>query len=107
MSTLRTRQPLSRLVAHFFVVFLVSLFMVLTACGGDSKKNKVPVPVLTSVSPTSATAGANAFTLTVNGLYFVAGSTVNWNGAARATTFVSGSRLTATVFPWTLRSPDA
>ena len=97
MSTLRTRQPLSRLVAHFFVVFLVSLFMVLTACGGDSKKNKVPVPVLTSVSPTSATAGANAFTLTVNGLYFVAGSTVNWNGAARATTFVSGSRLTAAI----------
>ena len=98
MSTQTRGQPLSRLIGHFFVVFLVSLFMVVAACGGDSKKNnKVPVPVLTSVSPTSVTAGAAAFTLTVNGLYFVAGSTVNWNGAARATTFVSGSRLTAAI----------
>lgn len=97
MSTLSPGRPLSRLVAHFFVVFLASIFMVLAACGGDGKKHKNPVPVLTSVSPTSVTAGAAAFTLTVNGLYFVSGSTVNWNGAARATTYVSGSRLTAAV----------
>jgi hypothetical protein len=68
MSTLRSRQPLSRPVAHFFVVFLVSLFTVLAACGGDGKKQKIPVPVLNSVSPTSVTAGASAFTLTLNGL---------------------------------------
>jgi len=97
MSALISRQPLSRPVAHFFVVFLVSLFTMLAACGGDSKKQKNPVPILTSVSPTSVMAGASAFTLTVNGLSFVAGSTVNWNGAARATTFVSGSRLTAAI----------
>ena len=51
MSTQIRGQPLSRPIAHFFVVLLVSVFMVVAACGGDSKKNKVPVPVLTSVSP--------------------------------------------------------
>src|SRR5205823_3263599 len=40
-----------------------------------------PVPSITSLSPASATAGAAAFTLTVNGTGFVSGSVVNWNGA--------------------------
>jgi hypothetical protein len=97
MSTQIPGQPLSRLIVHFFVVFLAALCMVLAACGGDSRKQKIPVPALSSVSPTSVMAGAAAFTLTVNGLYFVAGSTVNWNGTARATTLVSGSRLTAAI----------
>jgi hypothetical protein len=33
----------------------------------------------------------------VNGTGFVAGSVVDWNGSARATTFVSGSKLTASI----------
>jgi hypothetical protein len=56
-----------------------------------------PVPVLSSLSPASATAGAAAFTLTVNGTGFGRGSTVRWNGADRTTSFVSGSRLTASI----------
>lgn len=56
-----------------------------------------PVPATTSISPTSATAGGSTFTLTVNGSNFVSASVVNWNGSARATTFVSGSQLTATI----------
>jgi hypothetical protein len=56
-----------------------------------------PVPVLTSLSPTSATAGGSAFTLTANGSGFVSGSTVRWNGANRTTTFVSATRLTAAI----------
>src|SRR5207248_5522454 len=43
------------------------------------------------------TAGGAAFTLTANGSNFVAGSTVQWNGAARTTTFVSATRLTAAI----------
>ena len=56
-----------------------------------------PAPVTTSLSPASALAGGSQFTLTVNGSGFVNSSTVNWNGAALATTFVSSSQLTATV----------
>jgi len=54
-----------------------------------------PAPVITSLSPVSATAGGPAFTLTVNGSNFVNGSTVQWDGSARTTTFVSDTQLTA------------
>lgn len=55
------------------------------------------LPTISSLSPTSATAGAAAFTLTVNGSNFVSGSVVNWNGAALTTTYSSASKLTAQV----------
>jgi uncharacterized protein (TIGR03437 family) len=54
-------------------------------------------PSLSSLSPNSAAAGASAFTLTVNGSGFVSGSTVQWNGSALPTTYVSASQLTASV----------
>ena len=56
-----------------------------------------PVPTLTSMTPTSATAGSPPFTLTVNGSNFVATSKVRWNGAERTTTFVSGTELRAAI----------
>ena len=56
-----------------------------------------PVPTTTSISPASTTAGSAQFTLTVNGTNFVSTSTVNWNGSALATTFVSSTKLTAIV----------
>lgn len=54
-----------------------------------------PLPVLVSISPTTATAGGPAFTLTVTGSDLRANSVVNVNGAPRATTFVSATQLTA------------
>jgi hypothetical protein len=59
--------------------------------------NGSPAPVLTSLNPSSATAGGVAFTLTVNGNSFVSGSSVRWNGAARTTTFVSATQLAASI----------
>jgi len=56
-----------------------------------------PVPDLTTLSPSSATPGGAAFTLTVNGFNFVSGSTVRWNGANRTTTFVNSTQLTASI----------
>jgi hypothetical protein len=56
-----------------------------------------PVPTAASISPTSATAGGTAFTLTVNGTNFVQNSTVDWSGTALTTTFVSSIQLTAAV----------
>ena len=55
------------------------------------------VPTITSISPSTATAGGAGFTLTVNGTGFVTGSIVQVNGAARTTTFVSATQLTAGV----------
>jgi Tol biopolymer transport system component len=56
-----------------------------------------PVPAISSLSPSSATAGGAAFTLTVDGSSFVSGATVDWNGSARTTTFVSATQLTAAI----------
>ncbi|MGZ5847546.1 MAG: galactose oxidase-like domain-containing protein [Ramlibacter sp.] len=52
---------------------------------------------VTSLAPNSAIAGGAAFTLTVTGTGFVSGATVNWNGAARTTTFGSATRLSAQI----------
>jgi trimeric autotransporter adhesin len=54
-------------------------------------------PVLYSITPSLAQAGATSFTLTANGDNFNNASTIEWNGAALATTFVSSSQLTAQV----------
>jgi hypothetical protein len=56
-----------------------------------------PVPTLTSISPTSTTAGGSQFTLTVTGTNFVSSSTVQWNGASLTTTVASSTSMSATV----------
>jgi len=57
-----------------------------------------PVPFIDQPLVPEATApGGAPFTLTVNGAGFVAGSTVNWNGKPRTTTFVSAHQLTAAI----------
>ncbi len=57
-----------------------------------------PAPTLSALSSSSAVAGAPAFTLTLTGTGFISGaSVVQWNGSALATTFVSGTKLKATV----------
>ncbi|HET7841398.1 MAG TPA: VCBS repeat-containing protein, partial [Terriglobia bacterium] len=57
-----------------------------------------PVPFVNQpLVPSAVAPGGPDFTLTVNGTGFVNGATVNWNGTALATTFVSSSQLTATV----------
>jgi len=56
-----------------------------------------PAPTETSLSPTSAIAGGAAFTLTVNGTGFVSTSVVKFNGAAKTTTFVNATQLTAAI----------
>jgi hypothetical protein len=78
----------STLAAFSFIVFLASSLI------GQSN----PVPFVNQpLVPTTVTPGSPAFTLTVNGTGFVSGSVVNWNGSPRATTFVSSSRLTASI----------
>ncbi len=56
-----------------------------------------PLPYLYSISPSSVTAGAPAFTLSVSGANFQSGSQILWNGSARSTTFVNSALLTALI----------
>lgn len=54
-------------------------------------------PVITTLSPSSVTAGVGSFILTVNGSNFVSGSKVRWNGVDRVTNFVNSTQITATI----------
>lgn len=56
-----------------------------------------PVPITTTISPTTATAGNAGFTLTVNGTNFIRNSVVRWNGQDRVTTYRSPTQLTAAI----------
>jgi hypothetical protein len=56
-----------------------------------------PAPTITSLSPNGVTAGGAGFTLTVNGTNFLSSSVVNFNGTAKATTFVNATKLTASI----------
>jgi PA14 domain-containing protein/Calx-beta domain-containing protein/IPT/TIG domain-containing protein len=56
-----------------------------------------PVPTISSLAPSSASAAGPAFTLTVNGNNFVSSSIVQWNGAPRTTTFVDSTQLKAAI----------
>ena len=77
----------------------------------------LPVPTITSLSPSTTAAGSTGFTLTVNGTGFLSGSVVNFNGTALTTTFVSATQLTAAVpaaavattgsYPVTVANPSA
>jgi len=56
-----------------------------------------PAPTLSSISPTSAQDGASGATITATGGNFVPVSTIDWNGMALSTTYVSTTELTAAV----------
>ena len=76
-----------------------------------------PVPTTSTLSPTSATAGGPAFTLTVNGSNFVSGATVHFgttdhagtvNGGGTQVTAVIASTeiLTGGIIPVTVTNPS-
>src|SRR5208282_1052825 len=87
------------------ILGIVSLVF-LAGCGSGTTKSLTNQPVssepnstptIAAISPATAVAGGAAFTLTINGGNFVAGSTVNFGGSAPATTFVSSMQLTAAI----------
>ena len=67
------------------------------AAAGSGSGAPAPVPALTSISPASASNGDAPLRLTVTGTNFVQGSTVQWNGLGRPTTFVSPTQLIAAI----------
>jgi hypothetical protein len=64
---------------------------------GSEQTSAGPTPIISSLSPTSTAAGSATTTLTVSGSNFISTSTVQWNGAALTTNYVSSSSLTATI----------
>lgn len=54
-------------------------------------------PTITGLIPGVTAPGGSAFTLTVNGTNFANNSVVRWNGSDRTTTYVSSTRLTASI----------
>jgi hypothetical protein len=77
--------------------FLASLLIALSALTGAANAQN-PVPLINQpLVPEAIAPGSAGFTLTVNGTGFASGAVVNWNGSGRTTTFVSGSRLTASI----------
>ncbi len=84
----------------------ITVFNPANASGGGGASNALtftinpppnPVPVIGGLDPNTMNAGSGAFTLTVNGSNFINSSVVRWNGADRATTFVSATQLRAAI----------
>ena len=94
-ATRHTCRPGARIRA-FLATALLAAFSLLAASANAQGTNSVPF-INQPLQPTSAAPGGAAFTLSVTGTGFVSGSVVNWNGSARTTTFVSSSKLTASI----------
>ena len=81
--------------------FALGFSILCLSCGGKNSGSGAasrsdasnPVPSISSLSPSSASAGGSAFTLTITGQNFVSGATVQWNGSVRPTTFSSSTQL--------------
>lgn len=56
-----------------------------------------PVPIISSISPASITAGSSGFTLTLSGNNFVRTSTISFNNQQYLTTYISSNQLKATI----------
>ena len=76
------------------LLVLLVLFLVVSGCGGFQG---VVTPTLSSISPTTVTAGSAGFTLTATGTNFTSGTQLLWNGVAQTTTVVSNTQLTAAI----------
>ena len=68
-----------------------------TATSTQPQPTTNPVPSVVGVAPTPVLVRSSTLTVTVTGTNFIASSTVQWNGQALPTTFVSATQLTAQI----------
>jgi hypothetical protein len=92
MTVTRKSRERKLLIAMLFVVSALSW----TTVDANGIPNN-PAPYVVSLSPLAAAPGGAQFTLTLNGTHFIASSTAYWNSTALTTTFVSATKLTATI----------
>jgi hypothetical protein len=90
-------------------ILLTALTAFTLACGYSSKATTPAVagaiPSITELAPDNTNSGGPAFVLTVNGASFSTTATINWNGTAQTTTYVSANQLTATIAATDVASP--
>ena len=89
-------------------VLLATLVAFTLACGYSSKAAAPAVgamPSIAALAPDNTNSGGPAFVLTVNGTSFSSKATINWNGTAQTTTFVSANQLTATIAATDIANP--
>jgi hypothetical protein len=91
--------------SHWFRWRVTCVLAIGGGLGAFSCGNCVETPTVASLAPNSAKAGTSGIELVVNGNHFQQNSTVNWNGSALATTFVSGHQLKATIATEDLATP--
>jgi hypothetical protein len=63
------------------------------------------MPAISELAPDNTNSGGPAFVLTVNGTDFSTKATINFNGTAQATTYISASQVTATIPATEIASP--
>jgi VCBS repeat protein/centrosomal CEP192-like protein/ASPM-SPD-2-Hydin domain-containing protein/FG-GAP repeat protein len=91
-------EPSSCLSVRAIAGLVLALGLVIFAVEVSAAIEQNPVPeVAQPMIPASMAPGGAGFTLTVNGTGFVSASVVNWNGVARATTFVRNTQVSATI----------
>lgn len=87
----------------FCLVAIIVTTVFIAGCSGVKSAGSIggtsnnPAPAVASLSPSFTSEGGTAFTLTVGGTNFTSLSTVQWNGNARSTTFVSSTQLQAQI----------
>jgi hypothetical protein len=90
-------------------VLLAALCAFTLACGYSSKATTPAtagaMPSITQLAPDNMNSGGAAFVLTVNGSDFSTKATINWNGTAQTTSYVSASQLTATISSTDIANP--
>jgi hypothetical protein len=90
-------------------VLLAALCAFTLACGYSSKATTPAtagaMPSITQLAPDNMNSGGAAFVLTVNGSDFSTKATINWNGTAQTTSYVSASQLTATISATDIANP--
>jgi hypothetical protein len=88
---------------------LTALAAFTLACGYSSQPTTPAVagsmPTISELAPASTTSGGPSFVLTVNGTNFSAKATINWNGTAQTTTYISASQIMATIAATDIAAP--
>jgi len=88
-------------IAKAKTAILAALLALGMACGYSSKATTPAAPGTTpnisELVPNNANHGSTGVVLTVNGTNFNSNATINWNGTALSTTFVSNAQLMATL----------
>jgi hypothetical protein len=83
------------------MLLLVALLALGMGCGYSKPATTPPapgtMPTVTQLNPSSATSGRASFTLEVDGTNFASNAFINFNGTKQTTTYVSGTKLTATI----------